>query len=296
MEYRNLYHFVHIAQEKNFSKAAEKILTSQSALTRSVQALEKEFNIILINRSTHYFQLTDAGEYLFKEGTKILNSFEKLENQMNRYSEDEKKILSLGVPTVLNTLLAPILMSFQNQNINRLRLNLIVEGSIPLSEKVMNESLDVSLIMKSFGDNRFDTYPVITDHLVVVVPPEHPLATMDIEIDIKDLRDETFVLLDETYQINASFMAMCREAGYSPKISTLSSNWDFLAQLVSSGGGITIFPNPILPIFGRHLKGIPIKGNHGLWQIVAITKRWEHIDNDLKNLIRFLQDNYQTTL
>lgn len=296
MEYRNLLYFVRIAQEKNYSKASESLVVSQSALTRSVQSLERELSVTLINRSTHSFQLTDAGELLYKEGIKIVNAFDKLEQQMRHLSEKEVVTLFLGVPTVLNTLLASTLMEFRNQNFHKLDLQMVTEGSLLLSEKVLGERLDVSLIMKAQDDNRFDVYPIIMDRLVVVVPPDHPLSSVNMEISVSDLRKETFVLLDESFQIHASFMAMCKEAGFRPKIASKSSSWDYLAELVSVGAGITVFPRPILPIFGRNLKGIPIRGNHGLWEIVAITKKEKEVSDEILRLIRFLQDNYRTVL
>ncbi len=88
MEYRNLYHFIHVAQERNFTRAAKKILMSQSALSRSVQNLEDEFGLILIRRSTHFFELTPAGEYLLEQGIKIVNDFEQIEERMKEFANE----------------------------------------------------------------------------------------------------------------------------------------------------------------------------------------------------------------
>lgn len=76
MEYRQLYYFVCIAREKSFSQAAEKIRVSQSSLSRTVQCIEDEYNVQLINRTTRSFKLTPAGRKLMERGERVVKEFE----------------------------------------------------------------------------------------------------------------------------------------------------------------------------------------------------------------------------
>ncbi len=93
MEYRQLLYFICIAKEGGYSRAAEKLIVSQSSLSRSIQNLEDEFNTQLIYRTTRSFKLTPSGEELLSRGTSIVDEFEDLEAYMQKYSSDNTGII-----------------------------------------------------------------------------------------------------------------------------------------------------------------------------------------------------------
>src|ERR1700731_4615369 len=77
MELRQLEHFVAIAQDRSFTKAAQRLSYVQSALSVSIQAREKELDVRLFDRSTHHVTLTDAGEALLGPAQRTLASAEE---------------------------------------------------------------------------------------------------------------------------------------------------------------------------------------------------------------------------
>lgn len=80
MEYRQLYYFVCIARVRSFSQAAEKIRVSQSSLSRTVQCIEDEYNVQLINRTTRSFKLTPAGRKLLERANGSLKNLRNFRN------------------------------------------------------------------------------------------------------------------------------------------------------------------------------------------------------------------------
>ena len=69
---RRLQYFVAVARERNFTRAAERLHVAQPALSRQVKLLERELGVELLHRTTHEFELTEAGEFLLERGPALL--------------------------------------------------------------------------------------------------------------------------------------------------------------------------------------------------------------------------------
>jgi DNA-binding transcriptional LysR family regulator len=77
-ELRRLQYFLTVAQERNFTRAAERLHVAQPALSRQVRLLEQELGVELLHRTTHAFELTEAGAYLLERGPALLNAADEL--------------------------------------------------------------------------------------------------------------------------------------------------------------------------------------------------------------------------
>jgi len=75
---RRLQYFLTVAQEQNFTRAAERLHVAQPALSRQVRQLEQELGVELLHRTTHEFELTEAGRYLLERGPALLDASEEL--------------------------------------------------------------------------------------------------------------------------------------------------------------------------------------------------------------------------
>jgi len=77
-ELRRLQYFLAVAQERNFTRAAERLHVAQPALSRQVRLLEQELGVQLLHRTTHAFALTEAGAYLLERGPALLGAADEL--------------------------------------------------------------------------------------------------------------------------------------------------------------------------------------------------------------------------
>src|SRR5919199_4976192 len=75
---RRLGYFVAVAQERNFTRAAERLHVAQPALSRQVRLLERELGVALLHRTTHAFELTEAGEFLLEHGSELADAADAL--------------------------------------------------------------------------------------------------------------------------------------------------------------------------------------------------------------------------
>src|SRR5580693_9007375 len=71
---RRLQYFLAVARERNFTRAADRLHVAQPALSRQVRLLEQELGVELLHRTTHEFELTEAGEFLLERGPALLSA------------------------------------------------------------------------------------------------------------------------------------------------------------------------------------------------------------------------------
>lgn len=292
MEYRQLYYFVCIAREKSFSQAAEKIRVSQSSLSRTVQCIEDEYNVQLINRTTRSFKLTSAGRELMERGERVIKEFEELQEFFRGCNANDVGEIRLGIPSVLNTIMAPLFMPDFNKQYPDVKLYFTVEGSNLIRKEILEGMLDVGLVIRPVDESRFDVQKVVGDKLAVMVPEGHMLAGRK-DVGIEELKGEKFILLDSTYQLFDNVFTMCHNAGFEPNIIHCSPSWDYIAVLVSLSQGISILPRPITPYVGKGVVAVPLRGELADWNVVAITKKGTKVSANVKNLIKHLVKAYK---
>ncbi len=85
MNLKHLSYFVDISKRESFTKAADDIYVSQSALSKSVKSLEQELNVTLIDRTSKSFNLTEEGRILYVEGEKLLQYIDESQDEISRF-------------------------------------------------------------------------------------------------------------------------------------------------------------------------------------------------------------------
>ncbi|WP_104091763.1 LysR family transcriptional regulator [Arthrobacter sp. GMC3] len=96
MEIRLLRAFVEVAQQQNFGHAAAELSTTQSALTKQIQLLERQLGTVLFSRGRHGAALTAAGEALITDATELLQRADALERRMKRLAAGTEGLLTVG--------------------------------------------------------------------------------------------------------------------------------------------------------------------------------------------------------
>lgn len=116
MNLKHLSYFVDISKRESFTKAADDIYVSQSALSKSVKSLEQELNVTLIDRTSKSFNLTEEGKILFSEGEKLLQYIDESQNEIiekicKEQTPSENRCASSGI----DRLFQPSAVSFYEE-------------------------------------------------------------------------------------------------------------------------------------------------------------------------------------
>src|SRR5580658_6031175 len=175
MELRQLRYFVAVAEEKNITRAAEKIFLSQPALSRQIKALEDEIGQLLIERSAHSFRLTPVGETFLPKARELVQQADRLSRSVRVLNPRER--LRIGyAPSMAGNLLPAALKSFMAAH-PRFHVELCDLCSSELLKGVEKEELDLVLTVQPDHPIRTLMWtPLMRSSWHLVVHREHPLA------------------------------------------------------------------------------------------------------------------------
>lgn len=191
MELYSLKVFLTVATEKSFSRAGEKLLRTQPAISLAIQRLESELQERLIDRSGKELLLTDAGKIVLEYARRFENIERDLEDALKELRDHSSGRLSIGA----NESTALYLLH-HIENYRRLYPKVKVEVRRTLSSKVpamlVDGDLELGIISYDPDDERLVTKTIYTDHLAFVVSPQHRFSHLQ-EVSITELGMETFV-------------------------------------------------------------------------------------------------------
>ncbi len=191
MELSTLNVFLVVATEKSFSRAAEKLLRTQPAVSLALQRLEADLGEKLIDRSGKELLLTDAGRVVLDYARRFSNLKGEMENAIAELRDNSGGRLVIGANESTTLYLL--------QHIERYRalfpkVKLQVRRS--LSSKIPTElidgNLELGVISYASRDERVTSKVIFTDSLAFVVSPQHRLAGRS-SVPIADLGEETFI-------------------------------------------------------------------------------------------------------
>jgi DNA-binding transcriptional LysR family regulator len=191
MELLPLRVFLTVASEKSFSRAAERLLRTQPAVSLAVQRLEHELGEMLIDRSAKQLLLTDAGRIVLDYARRFENLEAELENALAELRDNSSGRLVIGA----NESTTLYLLS-QIEQYRRLYPKVKVQVRRCLSSRIpaqlIDGDLELGLLSYDPGDDRLVSSVIYTDHLAFIVSPEHRFARRE-SVSITELDMETFI-------------------------------------------------------------------------------------------------------
>ena len=191
MELYPLQVFLTVATEKSFSRAAERLLRTQPAVSLALQRLEQELGEKLIDRSGKELILTDAGRTVLDYARRFQSLQQELDNSLAELRDNSAGRLTIGA----NESTAIYLLR-HIERYRELYPKIKVQVRRSLSSKLPNELIDGNLEMGVISydpaDQRLKSKVIYTDSLAFVVSPKHRLANRK-SITIRDLASENFI-------------------------------------------------------------------------------------------------------
>jgi DNA-binding transcriptional LysR family regulator len=191
MEISQLEVFLAVAREGGFSRAAEKLYRTQSAVSQAIRKLEMEINEPLFDRSTRDGMLTDAGQVLREYAERLLNLRESAREALGELRELQKGKLVIGANEFTALYLLRVLAEFQRLHP---AIRVVVQRSLGshIPDDVRRHNCEFGVLTYDPQDPEISSVVVYSDELIFVVPPKHPLAH-ESRVSIRQLGAESFV-------------------------------------------------------------------------------------------------------
>jgi DNA-binding transcriptional LysR family regulator len=191
MEISQLEVFLAVAREGGFSRAAEKLYRTQSAVSQAIRKLEAEIGEPLFDRSTRDGVMTDAGNVLQEYAERLLNLRENAREALAELRELQKGKLVVGANEFTALYLLRVLAEFRRLHP---AIRIVVQRSLGshIPDDIRRHNCEFGVLTYDPQDPELASVVVYSDELIFVVPPQHPLAR-ESQVSIRQLGAESFV-------------------------------------------------------------------------------------------------------
>lgn len=245
MELRHLRYFTAVAEELNFTRAAERLGIKQPPLSAQIRQLEKELGTQLFRRRTRGVELTDAGKLLLEEAHTILKQVERAKTGVQRRARGEagKLIVGSAGGTYFHPLIPTIIREFRQEYPNVVLMPQASNTAL-LTARLRAGQIDVAFVRPPLSDsNGLATDQLVDEGTVLVVPAGHKLSNST-PTPLAALANETFILYPRALNPGNydSIIAACRRAGFSPALGPEAPQIVSVIPLVAAGLGVSIVP------------------------------------------------------
>jgi DNA-binding transcriptional LysR family regulator len=191
MELYPLKVFQMVATEKSFSRAAEKLLRTQPAVSLAIQRLEGELGEKLIDRSGKELMLTDAGTIVIEFARRFENLEAELANALAELRDNSAGRLIVGANESTTLYLLRHIEEYRRRY-PKIKVQVRRSLSSKIPSQILDGDLELGLISYEAGDSRLVSTVIYRDRLTFVVSPQHRLADAE-EIPITELGSEVFI-------------------------------------------------------------------------------------------------------
>jgi len=241
MELRRLECFGAVARHGSFTRAAEELWLTQSALSQQVRRLEAELGVALLRRGPRGAELTPAGEELLPRAEAILAEVAQARADLDRHAGATRGRVRVAATTMDTPGLPAALAAFHRTHPG-LQIALRHAPAAEIAALVASGAADVGLASPHEpAPAGVDSIQLAEQPLRVVLPIDDALAARD-EVAIGDLRGRPFILAEPGTALRETVMAACQAAGYSPVPLFEVSDPGTVRFLAHAGLGVSVVP------------------------------------------------------
>jgi DNA-binding transcriptional LysR family regulator len=253
MELKQLEYFQTVAELQHYTRAAEKLMLSQPALSRSMASLEDELGVPLFDHVGRSVRLNHFGNVFLKRVISALNEINAAKQEIAESLDPEHGTISLAFLPTLGTHLVPELLSAFHSKHPNINFQLSQKASSYILDDLEKGMVDLCL---SFPPNKrtgFGWTSLLNEELFLIVPEDHRLAHRT-SVRLREVSEERFILLKHGFGLRSVTERVCQEAGFSPKILFEGDEVVTVVGFVAAGLGISLIPY----IEGMNLKKVKL--------------------------------------
>lgn len=291
MDIKQLRYFLEIARTGGYSRAAEKLAVSQPALSVSIRKLEEELGVKLFYTFDRQQRLTDEGERLLAGARRLLDVYRETVESVAEAGRGAAGSFTLGLsPLFGSCFFGDLIPTFAREYPN-IQIHMIEDGANRIDDGIAGGEVDLGVTLITDRTASFETCHFTTQRNVALLHRSHPLAAAE-SITVAELRDEPFAIFNQDFILNRQIMTACRLAGFQPKIALLSSQWDFMVELVSRNRAVSILPKPVLEKRpAPNVCCVPLTDSMKYWDIVLAWNPHKYMPKACRLFLEYVRDN-----
>jgi DNA-binding transcriptional LysR family regulator len=195
MDYRDEV-FIAVAENLNFSKAAEELFISQPAVTKHIKELESKLNIALFERKGNKVYLSKAGKLAYKSLKQIKQQYRELEYNLGRLHNSFNGSLRIGASSTISQYLIPSAIAAFHSRYPDIKFNLLNGNSFDMEQKLLNNEIDLALVENTNSNSNIKYTDFLDDEIVLVTGSQSVYAKRK-NISLSDLQEIPMVLREK---------------------------------------------------------------------------------------------------
>lgn len=258
---KQLRGFAAVAREGSFTKAAQSLFLSQSALSALIRGLEGELCLRLFDRTTRRLELTEAAQELLPAVQRLLADLDRVAGDLRDVAERRRGRVRLGSTPLLAASLMPGLMRSFAEHYPEIELTLLDASTDLLLAALRQGELDLLLSTFDQAEPDLHTEPLLRDPMVVVCHRLHPLAGAS-SLRWQDLLEQPLLLLRAGSGLRALVERGFAALGGCPKPAQEASHIATAMAMAAAGLGLAILPAYALRVSAQgtvdELVGVPL--------------------------------------
>lgn len=261
MNFNTLRYVVAVAEERNFTRAAQQLYISQPSLSQSIQALENKLGTVLFDRKTTPLTLTSAGKLYVEWAKDILLSESQMNRRLARIGSEKQTRLYVGISPHRSVFMLPKIARQLSEEYPACSLVIVEEANPRLYECLEKREVDLMINEAPADAIRYTSVFVTNERMILAVPSSYGIVAKQPEregdypsIRLFQIKDKPFISLKEQSYMGHSIRAMCEQEEFVPTYALQCGRVETAQMLVSQGLGMTVLPEMMV----RHMP--PVEG------------------------------------
>jgi LysR family hydrogen peroxide-inducible transcriptional activator len=243
MTITQLYYVLAVAENQNFTKAAEKCFVTQPTLSMQIQKLEDELDILIFDRSKKPIELTDVGRKIVNQAKNIVNESYRIKDIVDQQKGFIGGEFKLGIiPTIMPTLLPMFLKTFIKRY-PKVKLKIEELTSEEIISRINEGHLDAAIVATPLQSENIKERVLYFEPFVGYIPKNHRLGNKK-KISTSDLEIEDMLLLEDGHCFRDGVINLCKvfKDHTDNQFQLESGSIETLIKLSDEGLGMTLLP------------------------------------------------------
>lgn len=257
MDFHQFEYVMAIAEEKSFSKAANKLYISQPSLSQYIMRLEDQLGVKLFDRTTNPFTLTYAGEKYIETAKSILNLGNQLEKQLGDIAGLKKGRIKIGIPILTERYILPLVLPEFNKQFPGIEILIEEHSAIELEGLLTAGEVDIAIMHLPIQDKKIVYELLSVENVFLIAPPGYNIRSrMEFaekkKFDFGWLRNERFILSKPGQRMRIVADEIFKRAEFKPDIIFEIRNLDAAYRFAAAGMGFAFVSEDVMRLLNTN--------------------------------------------
>ncbi len=292
MELRHLRYFVAVAEERNFTRAAERLHIAQPPLSRQMQQLEETLGVQLIEKGSRPLRLTEAGQFFLAHARPLLDQVRDLKAMTQRVGKLERTLSCGFVASTLYGLLPDIIRRYRERH-PEVEVTLHEMTTVEQLKALKEGRIDVGFGRLKSEDPSIRRILLREERLVVALSSGHRLGEREGGVRLMELIHEPLLVYPKAPRPSFAdqVLAAFNEANLTPDHVTEVRELQIAMGLVAAGQGIAIVPESVQGMQHRNVVYRKLEDKHAFSPIL-FSVRYMDRSPELQNMLAAVYSIY----